>query len=932
MIDFGIAKATRYRLTDKTLFTAFHQIMGTPTYMSPEQAEMSGLEVDTRSDIYSLGVLLYELLTGTTPFDAQALYSAAFGEMQRIIRDVDPPRPSARLTTLRGLLTAVASSRGAEPRKLCLSVRGELDWIVMKAMEKNRARRYESAGELARDVGHHLDNEPVDACPPSAGYRLRKFASRHRGAVVAAAAAALVGLAAAAVYVQGIRVEQRKTEVALREARAERAVAVRSTDRAVAAEAAADEQWVGAVLAQARGSQTSLAPGRRFDSWAALAAVAKVRPSAAVRSQAIGCLALADLRPAGTWDSAGRGLRLNHACTACADWDADGSVRLDGDPGGDRSGSPPVRLPGPDQGVQVRFSADDRLVAVSGGDDYVRVYPADGTTVREFPGGPACDFTPDGTAIATGPLAGPVVLYDLRSGKSRNHFDWAARKMMAFSPDGRKLAMWNADDGRWVDVGDLSTGKVVSRPRAFPVVSVAWHPDSTRLAVGTGGGGENLFIWTPGASGPAQPMMVLHGHLGRVTDVAFAHGGDLLASSSWDATVRLWDAVSGQPLVRAFQYGESIAFSPDDSRLCVVQGNGRHARYDVATGRVRRTLQLPGGEVFREVSFSPDGLVLAWSGGRTVRFWNLGAFPPDGLPVDLPFPDEVRSAAFDPGGGGLFAITNSGLCRVPIRDHAGPPGRDGSAARQRQIGPDVTPLLDLPTRGDGCLRVSGDSRRVAIAENGLKPRLVDLDARARQTVFKSAPLQTSYVSLSSDGKWVATGVWRAADADGPCATVWNARTGERACDLPTHLATAVAFSPDARWLVTCTGREYRFWQVGTWRPAHAIPRTADAPARIIFAPDSSLMAISPGPRGLELVDPQTGGELATFDDRGEGLPVGFSPDGGQLVAACADDTLRVWDVRRVRRELAGIGLDWPGPTPAPRPAADPVELSLVPAR
>jgi serine/threonine protein kinase/tetratricopeptide (TPR) repeat protein len=198
VIDFGIAKATSARLTEKTLFTEHRQLIGTPAYMSPEQAEMSGLDIDTRSDIYSLGVLLYELLTGTTPFDTRALMQAGYGEIQRVIREVDPPKPSTRVSSLGGTAASVAAQRRTEPARLGAIIRGDLDWIVMRALEKDRTRRYESAAGFAADVARHLAGEAVDAAPPSATYRLRKFVRRRRGLVVSLGAvglALLVGLA-----------------------------------------------------------------------------------------------------------------------------------------------------------------------------------------------------------------------------------------------------------------------------------------------------------------------------------------------------------------------------------------------------------------------------------------------------------------------------------------------------------------------------------------------------------------------------------------------------------------------------------------------------------------------------------------------------------------------------------------------------------------
>ncbi len=198
VIDFGIAKATQGRLTDKTLFTAFEQFIGTPAYMSPEQTVMTSLDIDTRSDIYSLGVLLYELLTGKTPFDSKELLEAGLDAMRRTIQEKEPERPSTKLSTMvEGELTATAKRHHTDAPKLISDVRGDLDWIVMKCLEKDRARRYETANGLASDLQRHLDQEPVNACPPSNVYRFQKLIRRNKLAFAAAAAVAaslLIGL------------------------------------------------------------------------------------------------------------------------------------------------------------------------------------------------------------------------------------------------------------------------------------------------------------------------------------------------------------------------------------------------------------------------------------------------------------------------------------------------------------------------------------------------------------------------------------------------------------------------------------------------------------------------------------------------------------------------------------------------------------------
>ncbi|PYK63495.1 MAG: serine/threonine protein kinase, partial [Verrucomicrobia bacterium] len=214
VIDFGIAKATEGRLTDATVYTQLHQFIGTPAYISPEQAEMSGLDIDTRSDIYSLGVLLYELLAGSTPFDAKELIASGIDQMRKLIREQEPVRPSTRLATLQGEeLTTTARRRSTDAPKLVHLLKGDLDWIVMKCLEKDRTRRYDTANGLAMDLKRHLNQEPVIARPPSTAYRIQKAIRRNKLAFAAAAGVSLALLIGVSV----------STTQAVRATRAERA-------------------------------------------------------------------------------------------------------------------------------------------------------------------------------------------------------------------------------------------------------------------------------------------------------------------------------------------------------------------------------------------------------------------------------------------------------------------------------------------------------------------------------------------------------------------------------------------------------------------------------------------------------------------------------------------------------------------------------------
>jgi hypothetical protein len=254
VIDFGLAKAMHQPLTEHTLYTAHGAMMGTPLYMSPEQAEPNNLDVDTRTDIYALGVILYEMLTGTTPLEKQRFQEAAWHEMLRLIKEDEPPRPSARLSGS-GSLPSLAARRRLEPVKLTKLVRGELDWIVMKCLEKDRSRRYDTANGLARDVERYLADEVVEARPASAGYRLRKFVRRNKGRVIGAGVFAAMLFLVAGLVLYGIwwaqrQSAQRRHEQELLAARSNDAFKA-TLDRAEAALKSGRTAEAGALLAEA---------------------------------------------------------------------------------------------------------------------------------------------------------------------------------------------------------------------------------------------------------------------------------------------------------------------------------------------------------------------------------------------------------------------------------------------------------------------------------------------------------------------------------------------------------------------------------------------------------------------------------------------------------------------------------------------------------
>ncbi|MBI5693231.1 MAG: protein kinase [Verrucomicrobia bacterium] len=649
VIDFGIAKATQGRLTDHTLFTAFDQFIGTPAYMSPEQAELSGLDIDTRSDIYSLGVLLYELLTGRPPFDPKALVSAGLDEIRRIIREVEPPRPSTRLSTLDDAdFATIARQRGTAPDHLSTLLRGDLDWIIMRCLEKDRTRRYETVNGLAMDIRRHLRDEPVVARPPSARYRFQKFVRRNFATVITAAVVSLS-------LVGGLAVSSWQ---ALRARRAEQLAGERLTleERA---RRDADVQRERADALRIRAQQQTEEMGRHlyarriraaFDAWQQgdlLGATGALEPYDS---------ASPDSDPRGfewhyLWHlchTARLTLRAGDAPTRAVAWtrdgqsvvtaDADGSVRLwDAE-----NGSLRARLTGHvGQVTSVAVSPRGTTLASGGEDGTVRLWTLPGgeplATLGKLSSAiGALAFNGDGTQLAAGNCRLPgasgtpwtrlvssqsiptrVTLWDTATRSIRTAFDVPPKGVLslAFAPDARRLAT-AAPDGR-ISVWRLPEGSLERsaspRSRFSPAFSVAYSPDGRLLVAGGGdayGKDSFLDLWSF-ANGPDRSLAA---HRGPVFAATFSPDGRRLISAGLDQIVQVSDVETGRPVQRIIGHSAGIwalALSPDGTRLAT-------SSWD----RTTKVWRLDPPQEFRNVSsknrycvsFHPGGEIFAASG------------------------------------------------------------------------------------------------------------------------------------------------------------------------------------------------------------------------------------------------------------------------------------------------------------------------------
>ncbi len=903
VIDFGVAKALNQELTQRTLFTQFAQMVGTPLYMSPEQAEMSGLDIDTRSDVYSLGVLLYELLTGTTPFDKARLSQAGFDGMRRIIREEEPSRPSHKLSTLEAhLLSTVSSRRKSDARQLSLSMRRELDWITMKALEKDRNRRYESASALAADVQRYLDGDHVLAHPPSPAYRIRKTAARHRGPLVAGLLilTVLVGGTAASLW-QAVRASraQRLADVRSQQARNQQQFAEQQTllarrehDRAgraneraktllyvsdmkLASDAIANDDLPRAAELLERhipdGGEQDLrgfewhyfhkrvaGPARITldqDDWVPDVACSPDGRRLAVTATQ-GTIRIYDtqawqvrqtLITEADWVN---GLAWSHDGRLLAAACADGTLRL----WNASTGEQQIEIPAHDgQAKDVVFSRDGRTVYSCGDDDLACAWDVDGGAQRL-------------TLRSHGREVEQIALS-------------ADEKTLATASSDGSFAIWDA--------------AAAERLHAFPqkgtrVVCVAISPDSQRVAAGDIHGGIYLADRRTGVS------RRLAKQLDGIEDLVFVPG------EKWLATVDRGGAVQLHPL--AASPGKAAAAKPAPDRS---------PRWIAHDGRGMSIAVSPDGN--RIISGGRDGLVQVWQPDLEASRWSPAKLPINDVATIAPnrlyavgqkiYQWDLDRRQLDASFG---QADSPWLITACSRD-----GRHLAAARRGQLAlfdlasHSVQHAWALDERVDPYrLAVSADGRLVALADWTEREAVLVFDLDRPQRPRSLAALQCEALAFSPSGNRIAAG-------HQDDLRVYDLQTGGQPMILSGHSNTlsGVAFSPDGTRLATVShDRLLKIWDAATGEQIFSVVADRGQVRSVDFSPDGRTIATA-GRHGLvKLWHTATGQPLGTVASEGKWINKAcFSAEGHQLAVQRYDDTIIVYDA---------------SPPPTPPTAAD----------
>ncbi|HEY7500437.1 MAG TPA: WD40 repeat domain-containing serine/threonine-protein kinase [Vicinamibacterales bacterium] len=874
IIDFGIAKVLGPKLTDDSLYTQQGVVLGTPEYMSPEQAGFSVAQVDARTDLYALGLILYELLSGVLPFDREQLREVGLAGLYKVIRHDEPPRLSARVQSLGERVEGVARQRRTDPRSLVRRLRGDLEWITTRALEKDPARRYASASELAADVRRHLANEAIIAGPPSATYRLRKAVHRHRAAFAAAALvfiAVTVGAIVAAT--QWLRAERARADGRRQLVASLVATGVKKIEDH---DTAAGLVWL--VRALALEEEAS-----RIESHRARIAYALAGMPRLVRlwRHESGVAAIA---------------MTSDGLVASGSWD--GVVRLWSLPTSEQIGTDLKR--GADIS-SVSFSPDGARLAAASLDGSVVVWalPERRVVIEAHHGAGEADaaFSPDGSHLATGGMDGVVRLWRVDSGRveSELHANGPTGKLV-FSPDGGRLAVPVLTQG--VRIFDLNRPDL-NRPDLNPPNS---NPPR-RFIPCSQTSSLHVVAFTPsrGIAVPCGPVQLWNVETGERIGPSMESGqpalsarissdGTRLVVSGNDASVRLYDVATGNaaapPLV-SNSIGGSARFSADGQRV-VSCATGGEVQVWTARGERASPLLPHGGACVVAMFGQSDRLLVTASTDGFVRVWDLAS-------METPLPlvdaaDTVDQAVFSPDGKRL--ATGAGL-------YTGP-GHGQVRVWDRATGAPVTPPMDAGGRPWSVV-FSPDGSLVAVGTAGVASSSTRVwNAKTGEPVTDPAgDGQIRHQTFSPDGTIVAATVDRSSLGLPGQVLVRRVATGERLyppLDAPGS-PTAIGISADGRRLLAASDNPVglQLWDLQSGRRV-AVANHPSGVRYAFFMRDGRIFSIGGDQRGrmwsanLEPLGVSTtyGGSM----NKGE-----LSPDGYRVVASAESGEIRIHDLR-----------------------------------